>query len=144
MRRLVGSFFALALVFGAVGCGGNNKDLIIGKWNSTDDKDKHSLEFGKDGKLIWSNEKGNAEGKYTWVDEKTIEMEYELPEAVYQMQKAVFDEAKKAFDSVPDNPLKGSFGQVEPVKKVKDKATVEIKDGVLTLKGGKTVQYKKG
>jgi len=146
MRRLVCTFCALVLLLSVVGCGTNNKEAIVGKWTTTEEKDKYSYEFTKDGKVIWSDGKNSAEGKYTWVDDKTIEIEYELPEVVYQMQKEAFDQAKKlagqAGEGIPG--MSSVVNSVEPVKKVKDRATVEIKGDELTLKGGKTVKYKKG
>jgi uncharacterized protein (TIGR03066 family) len=55
------------------------KDLILGKWEMSRDKQKISLEFAKDGilKVRLTNDDKNTdvEGKYKFVDDDNMEVE---------------------------------------------------------------------
>src|SRR5262249_11786490 len=62
-------------------CGSKSKDLIVGKWECTDEgKDKGLVvEFNKDGTSSMSIAFLNLKAKYKFIDDNTIEMELENP-----------------------------------------------------------------
>ncbi len=68
---------ALALLISS--CGNKPKDLIIGKWEATDDKDKGVVEFNKDGTFKITSGPFSMNGTYKFVDDNTIEMEMDNP-----------------------------------------------------------------
>jgi uncharacterized protein (TIGR03066 family) len=50
------------------------QDLIIGKWQPADAKEKANLEFLKDGKLKIGSEQFMLDGTYKFLDDKTLEV----------------------------------------------------------------------
>jgi uncharacterized protein (TIGR03066 family) len=56
------------------------QDLIVGTWESTDERDKRTLEFGKDG-LLAIKQEGQPEmrGTYTFTGEEALELEFTRP-----------------------------------------------------------------
>ena len=72
----------LALLFlTLVGCGGKAKDLIVGKWEPADPKEKKggTIEFTKDGDFLVQGGPLTIKGKYKFIDDKTMEIELENP-----------------------------------------------------------------
>ncbi len=51
------------------------RELIVGKWDSLDAKEKGSVEFGKDGTVeVIDGQAGPLKGTYTFLDDKNIEI----------------------------------------------------------------------
>src|SRR5438128_451472 len=50
------------------------QDLIVGKWQPSDAKDKATLEFLKDGKLKITSDQFTVDGSYKFIDDKTMEV----------------------------------------------------------------------
>jgi hypothetical protein len=61
-----------------LGCGSRPQDLILGKWETMEEKDKYSVEFTRDG-TIKITRGMSVSGKYKFVDNGTIEVEVENP-----------------------------------------------------------------
>jgi hypothetical protein len=67
-----------ALLVGS--CGSNSpKDLLLGKWENSEGKEALTLEFERDGTTRGQLGFLTAQGKYQWLDEKTIEVQIESP-----------------------------------------------------------------
>ena len=56
------------------------RDLILGTWECTDEKEKRTLEFGRDGSLLIKQE-GQPEmrGTYAWTGEGALGLEFTRP-----------------------------------------------------------------
>ena len=60
-------------------CGGTtNKDKIIGKWKSVDEKDKGTVEFTRDGKMIMSAGGLEMKGDYKFTKDDEIEVSVDI------------------------------------------------------------------
>jgi uncharacterized protein (TIGR03066 family) len=80
MRKTCGFGLALLVICGLSGCGGSNKpqDLIVGKWEMKEkmgDKEiTGTSEFTSDGNVKVDMMGIKMEGKYKFIDDKTIEV----------------------------------------------------------------------
>jgi hypothetical protein len=67
------------------------KELVVGKWKtSSDSLFLQGFEFGEDGKmeLLYKGMKKPITGRYTWSDERNVEVEYEKDEGARQDYEA--------------------------------------------------------
>ena len=118
--------FVLALL--ATSCASRPRDMIVGKWESVDDKEKGTVELGKDGSAKINLGLLNAAGKYTFMDEKNLEIEIDNPFAAF-------------VPKVEAGPVK-----VEAPPTIKFKRTIVFNNKnelVATDSDGKSVKFKR-
>jgi hypothetical protein len=72
---------AVALIaLGVASCAGQSpKQLLIGKWETVEEKEVGTIEFEKDGKLRGTRGIMAIQGKYRWLDDKTVELDVDNP-----------------------------------------------------------------
>lgn len=84
MRKVSFLFLSAFLAF-AIGCGSSKpKDLIVGKWESTEDKTKGEVvEFKSDGTMVMTmgdgDKKASMTAKYKFLEDELMEVEMENP-----------------------------------------------------------------
>jgi uncharacterized protein (TIGR03066 family) len=73
-RIAVLAVVALLSAAGVVRAEDKPQQLILGRWEPVDGKDKAVVEFLKDGKLKISSRDVTLEGSYKFIDDKTLEV----------------------------------------------------------------------
>jgi hypothetical protein len=72
----------------AASCGSRSpRQLILGTWETTEGGDTIRLEFEKDGNVRGSRGIFTLTGRYTWPDEKTVEISLDNPFAKIAPEK---------------------------------------------------------
>jgi hypothetical protein len=92
MKQFVVVTFALGLLVTVSGCGSSPKDMIIGKWETTqkqgDVEVKITVEFTKDEVKMSAMGLDFPPGKYKWVDNDNIEVTMKGPDGKEKTEKS--------------------------------------------------------
>ncbi|MBY0528312.1 MAG: hypothetical protein K2R98_33285 [Gemmataceae bacterium] len=82
MRKVMVAVLAILFVgvsFAAAQKEAKPAELIVGKWDSTDEKDPGQIEFNKDGTLVITLGKLTIKGKYKLAGDDTLDVEITPP-----------------------------------------------------------------
>jgi uncharacterized protein (TIGR03066 family) len=123
LARVVAVFVVLALLTGTATAADKNKDLIVGKWEPADVKDKKAsavIEFTKTGELKVSV-KGegfnfDVKGTYKFIDDNTVEITVDNPLAKGEKKS---DKMKIKSISGDDMVIENAQGKEEKMKRIK-------------------------
>jgi uncharacterized protein (TIGR03066 family) len=123
LARLVAVFGVIALLTGTAVAADKNKDLIVGKWEPADVKDKKAsavIEFTKTGelKIVVKGEGLNFDikGTYKFIDDNTVEITVDNPLAKGEKKS---DKMKIKSISGDDMVIENAQGKEEKMKRIK-------------------------
>src|SRR5262249_34231298 len=111
------------------GCAARPKELVIGKWQP--EGRGGTIEFTRDGQYKVSNGNLSYAGKYSFVDEDTIEIQYEIPDDVFLALRLVA--GNPLLPGGIGNLTNVAFAKLEQEKTFKGEAKVTVKGDDLTL-----------
>ena len=164
MRAKLPLVAGLALIVAA--CSGNSpgskappppdKKLLAGKWkNASDTQMIAAYDFADDRafKLTIKGMKQPISGKYTWIGDRDLSLEYQLPAEVQEdyktAAKAYKDDVAEQIKSgkLPDRAGPSILGSVRDEWPAKETLHIAISDKprllMLTPEGGATLNYEK-
>lgn len=124
MRKASLILFGCAVLF-LSGCGNKPKDLIVGKWESSEGDKKETVEFKKDGTVETSDKMKMGKGaKYKFTDDTTMELSIEFPEEEYKGLKAFMELDKSEGDKPVLDDANHSIKMKMKVEVTKDELTM--------------------